>query len=198
MKIQLIDTNTEMCAAWERHFKDCNITILCEDIFSSNTDCVVSPGNSFGFMDGGIDVVLEQILNVQSKLQMQINENYNGELLVGQAILVETENIAIPFLIAAPTMRVPMILGDSPNVYLASRALFILLKQNEDRFNSVSIPGFGTGVGKMSCDIAARQMKKAFDDIWLNKYVFPMSWYDAQIQHQLLYSNNWRDLQEKP
>jgi O-acetyl-ADP-ribose deacetylase (regulator of RNase III) len=65
---------------------------------------------------------------VQERLQKQIKEKHNGELLVGQAILIETGFSGIPYLISAPTMRVPMILKDAVNVYLASKAIFILLK----------------------------------------------------------------------
>ena len=91
-------------------------------------------------------------------------------------------------------MRVPLILKDTVNVYLASKAVFCLLK-NEPQIKTVTISGFGTGVGKLPFDICAKQMKQAYDDFWLNNYSYPKTWHEAQKNHQLLYSKNHRDLQ---
>jgi O-acetyl-ADP-ribose deacetylase (regulator of RNase III) len=189
MKIQLIDRNEEMCKQWELQFKDCHdVVIYNGDFFALATDCVVSPANSFGFMDGSLDLAISEKLGwqVQRKLQKQLREKYLGELLVGQAELIETEFHQIPFCISAPTMRVPMILKDSVNVYLASKAIFSLLKM-ENRIKTVSISGLGTGIGQVPYDICAKQMKMAYTDIWLNKYTSPDSWKEAQIRHQFLY-----------
>jgi len=78
-------------------------------------------------MDGGIDA---QYLDhfgpeIQSRVRRQIYDHHAGELLVGVADIVETGHETIPFLIAAPTMRVPMVLLDSPNAHLAARAVFL-------------------------------------------------------------------------
>jgi len=197
MKIQLIDSNNGMCDQWYGQFKDCDDVIIhCGDFFSLQTDCVVSPANSFGYMDGGLDMAISRKLGwqVQEKLQKQIQEKYFGELLVGQAELVETDFIDIPFCISAPTMRVPQILTDTVNVYLASKAVFSLLK-NESRISTITISGMGTGIGRVSYDVCAKQMKQAYMDVVQNKYVFPNSWHEAQMRHQLLYSNGYRDLQ---
>ena len=135
MRIQLVDNKIGMCNQWYVYFNDCaDVNIHCDDFFAVPTDCVVSPANSFGFMDGGLDLAISINLGwqVQNRLQKQIKEKYNGELLVGQAELIETGNEEIPFCISAPTMRTPMLLVDSPNVYLASRAVFLLLKMNQE------------------------------------------------------------------
>jgi O-acetyl-ADP-ribose deacetylase (regulator of RNase III) len=198
MLIQLIDRNIEMCKQWEIRFNDClDVKIYHGDIFSIKTDCIVSPANSFGFMDGGLDLIISKKLGwqIQSKLQEQIKTKYHGELLVGQAELVETENTEIPFCISAPTMRIPTILTNTPNVYLAAKAIFALLKK-ENRINSVSICGLGTGVGRVPENVCARQMKQAYYDAWQEKYEFPKNWLEAQIRHQLLYSDKYYDLQQ--
>ena len=185
MKIQLIDRNKVMCNLWKYFFNDIpDVVVHHGDFFDLSTDCVVSPANSFGFMDGGLDLVISLQLGwqVQEKLQKQIQEKYNGELLVGQAELVETDYKDIPFCISAPTMRVPMILEGTPNVYLASRAVFLLLKK-EDRIKKVSMSGFGTGVGKVPYDLCAKQMRMAYDDVMLNKYEYPKTWKEASEKH---------------
>ncbi|MGO4819457.1 macro domain-containing protein [Flavobacterium sp. W22_SRS_FP1] len=198
MIIQLIDNNKQMCEAWELQFKGCkDVRVFHGDVFEKSTDCIISPANSFGFMNAGLDLIIIEVLGFQAqeRLQMRIKEEHNGELLVGQAILLELDFEAVPFLISAPTMRVPMILNDSVNVYLASRAIFLLLKQNHHRINTVTISGLGTGVGKVPYDICAKQMKQAYDDVWLDKFIFPKTWYGAQKKHQLLYSDEYKDLQ---
>lgn len=200
MKIQLIDNSQEMCEAWEYQFKGCNdVTIFHGDLFEKSTDCIISPANSFGFMDGGLDLLISEIMGwqIQERLQKEIREKYFGELLVGQAVLIDSNFISIPFLIAAPTMRVPMILKDSVNVYLASRAIFLLLKQNHHRISTVTISGLATGIGQVPYDICAKQMKQAYDDVWLEKFVFADTWSEAQKNHQLLYSKTYRDLQKE-
>ena len=201
MKIQLIDSSQEMCKAWESQFKGCkDVTIFHGDLFEKSCDCLISPANSFGFMDGGIDLLISEVLGwqVEEQLQMLIKEEHNGELLVGQAVLIETNFISIPFLISAPTMRAAMLLPkDSVNVYLASRAIFLLLKQNHHRIGTVTFSGLATGVGHVPYDICAKQMKKAYNDVWLDKFVFPDTWSEAQKNHQLLYSKTYRDLQKE-
>lgn len=196
--IQLIDIKNDMCKAWEKSFEGCdNVHIHCDNIFSVDTDCVVSPANSFGFMDGGLDRVLLWRFGsgLQDKLQKIIREKYNGELLVGQAELMDTRSDRIPYLISAPTMRVPMIIDETVNVYLASKAIFNIVKNN-DRITTVTIGGLGTGVGLMPCDISAKQMRKAYDDVFVGS-TFPEDWYEAQTNHQMLYCDVRRDLQRR-
>lgn len=46
----------ELGAAWNRHFHNAaNVTIADCDLLEVETDAIVSPANSFGFMDGGLD-----------------------------------------------------------------------------------------------------------------------------------------------
>lgn len=189
MKIQLVDRNYDMCKQWSEHFRDCSDVIIYNgDFFDLETDCVVSPANSFGFMDGGLDWVISDTLGwqIQNKLQIIMNEKYDGELLVGQAILVETDNLKVPYCISAPTMRVPIILTGSVNVYLASKAIFRTLKQNVDKIKTVTISGLGTGVGDVPFNICANQMKQAYVDVWLDKYIFPETLKNAMIKNNLL------------
>lgn len=91
--------------------------------------------------------------------------------MVGTAEIVETGDAKIPYLIAAPTMRVPMILNDTVNAYLAARAALLLVLHG--RFHagplagqpvstlasSVAFPGLGTGVGRLDPHVCGRQMR---------------------------------------
>lgn len=200
-KINLIDINPAMLKAWNQYFHDISIidvSIVSGDFFCVIADAVVSPGNSFGFMDGGLDAYITKKFgsHLQDNLQKKIKKLYNGELLVGQAITLETNNETFRYCIAAPTMRVPMILNiNTVNPYLASKAAFNVLKNN-DNINTINISGLGTGVGRVDVDVCARQMYTACIDVFNNQNNFPYSWYDAQISHQKLYTNNKiKDLQ---
>ncbi len=80
-------------------------------------------------------------------------------------------------------------------MYLATKAIFKIFKNSN--INSLTISGLGTGVGKVTPEICAQQMKKAYDDIWLNKINHPITWYEAQINHQKLYTKEIFDIQHK-
>ena len=206
MKLLFCDLNEQMIKAWNKNFsEDTNITIYHGSIFEKDSDAIVSPANSFGFMDGGLDLQISKFFgwHVQKRLQEIIKKKHHGELLVGYAEIIETDHKNIPYIISAPTMRVPMILKESVNVYLATKAVLVLLKYGifsngsliREKVNKIAIPGMGTGVGRLPYEICALQMKKAVDDIYYEKYTFPKTWYEAQKNHQLLYRKSTSDLQ---
>jgi len=206
MKIVLMDLESKLIQAWHAIGKDKNsVTTYCGSIFDVKCDAIVSPANSFGFMDGGLDMAISRFFgwHVQKRLQEKIQNKHHGELLVGTAEIVETDHTQIPYVISAPTMRVPMILKDTINVYLAIRGLLLLVKNGhfedgvaiQEKVKTIALPGMGTGVGQISPEIFARQMKQAVEDVIEENYKFPASWWDAAQSHQLLYSDTVRDLQ---
>lgn len=169
MHYLLIDTNSQMVSSWNDFFgKEKNVTILEGDLTSVSCDAIVSPANSFGFMDGGVDNAISLRLgwDLQQTLQQKIKELPEGELLVGQSMVLETGDDIIPYLISAPTMRVPMNfnIATSINAYLAMKATLIASRAHK-KIEYVAIPGFCTGVGRMQKQIAARQMYQAFKEI---------------------------------
>jgi O-acetyl-ADP-ribose deacetylase (regulator of RNase III) len=187
MKIQLVDQNIDVCRYWEKEFYGCDDVVVHRgDFFSLPTDCVVSPANSFGFMDGGLDWAISQKLGwgVQDRLQQLIKDYCDGELVVGLAEILESDNKDIPYCISAPTMRVPDDITGTVNVYLAASAVFRLMKRfdkgQRNLIQTVTMSGLGTGCGGVSPSVCARQMKKAYDDVWLGQKRFPDSWKDAQ------------------
>jgi O-acetyl-ADP-ribose deacetylase (regulator of RNase III) len=47
-----------MVEAWQKYFTGiADVRISHSDIFESSAGAIVSPANSFGYMDGGIDLV---------------------------------------------------------------------------------------------------------------------------------------------
>jgi O-acetyl-ADP-ribose deacetylase (regulator of RNase III) len=211
-KVKLILTAVEksLAAAWQEFCGDLNfVTVHQGSIIDVECDAVVSPANSFGFMDGGIDAVYLRYFgyDIQTRVRRQIFEHHHGELTVGAADVVETSDESIPFLIVAPTMRVPMILHDTVNPYLAARAVFTLVKHKtflsgshegvpiSEHIETVALPGLGTGVGRVGFNTCAHQVRQAIDDILLENYTMPQSWAEASERHQLLYTDKLKRLQ---
>jgi O-acetyl-ADP-ribose deacetylase (regulator of RNase III) len=187
MKIVLCDEKKEMADSWRKEFSGYkNIEIRHGNILEEKCDAIVSPANSFGFMDGGFDYQLREFFgkDIEKKLQKIIKEKYNGEILVGQAEIIRTGNEKIPYMISAPTMRAPMELEKgSLNVYLATKACYNAVKEfnmGNRKINSIAFTGMGTGVGRFPHDISARQMRCAYDEIVLKKSDFPNDFSEAQ------------------
>lgn len=153
-----------------------------DDILSLNVDAVVSPANSFGFMDGGVDYAysMEFGWNVQEDLQRKIKDLPFGELLVGQALAIETHHNKIKWVISAPTMRVPNRIYDPADIYIAARAATkCAIEVGVDK---LAFPGMGTGCGMVPFLFAEKAMKAGVDDA-INGYKKFKTWQEAQEHH---------------
>jgi O-acetyl-ADP-ribose deacetylase (regulator of RNase III) len=96
---------------WSNYFGEFDDVELSQgDILRDRADAIVSPANSFGYMDGGLDLLYSQHFGweLEKRLRKLLIEEHDGELPVGQAVIVETGREDIPYLISAPTMRVPI------------------------------------------------------------------------------------------
>ena len=109
-RIHLIDRDASLVAAWREVFREYpEVVPERRDFFEVTTDAMVSPANSFGIMDGGLDAAIRDALgaSVEVRVRAAIDEHHHGELHVGSAEIVETGDARWPLLIVAPTMRVP-------------------------------------------------------------------------------------------
>lgn len=74
-----------------------------------------------------------------------------------------------PFVIAAPTMRIPGEAGHTLNAYLAMRAALVAIHRNNREngrvIRTAVVPGLCTGGGQMPCSMAAHQMRAAYEMI---------------------------------
>src|ERR1700753_828864 len=122
---ELRDIDAQVVQAWQEHFSGIAEGRISQgEIFGRSADAIISPANSFGYMDGGIDLVYLHRFGweLQTRLQTHIKTHHDGELPVGQATIVETFDENIPHLVSAPTMRVPTNVANTVNAYLAFRA----------------------------------------------------------------------------
>jgi O-acetyl-ADP-ribose deacetylase (regulator of RNase III) len=171
IEIHLCTLDSAMARAWSSHFgSQPNVWIHEGDILANKADAILSPANSFGFMDGGIDLAYSHFFgwDLQDRLQETLRREHAGELPVGGAVIVPTHHASIPFLISAPTMRVPDNIADTVNVYLAFRAALLAIKASKG-IRSLLSPALGTGVGSMPIERAARQMYAAYVEVVLGE-----------------------------
>jgi O-acetyl-ADP-ribose deacetylase (regulator of RNase III) len=184
-KLILVDRQPQVVQAWRTEFQDLEQQGLVKtalDVFQSHSaDMIVSPANSFGFMDGGIDYHYSLLFgwDLQDRVQHSIRSGHQGELLVGQAFSLVTQHKQFPWIIIAPTMRLPMKIMDPADVFLATRAALREAKffqsRNPERQISVLFPGMGTGAGALDAELCALHMRKAYDAVFVGE-TFPTSW----------------------
>ncbi len=188
MKITLCYREDRLGEAWTDAFAGLDeVRIVEGDICQLPCDAVVSPANSFGFMDGGLDHLLSERFgwDLEKRVKKEIQARPMRELLVGEAMIVPTDDVRVPWLICAPTMRVPMRIKTSVNAYLAMKAILIaaMSHKEEIEIGHVAVPGLGTGVGHLAPEVAAAQMAKAYREVIRGENKEPGSFNEAQRMH---------------
>ena len=166
MRLHLVDVNTLLVRAWEIEFRAHQDVAVSEgDILKVAENSIVSPANSHGYMDGGIDFLYMQFFGegIQSRVQEAISTRPEGMLPVGASLLVPTGNTRIPYLIVAPTMEFPEPVPAS-NAYRAMRAILRLAAKESVAIANIYCPGLATGTGRVDPEDAAREMAAAFRD----------------------------------
>jgi O-acetyl-ADP-ribose deacetylase (regulator of RNase III) len=171
-RIILCNTPGPVIDAWHSYFDGvAGVEIVGGDIFSIEADALVSTANSFGRMDGGLDEKIADLLGygVQDAVLDMVEDRHEGELVVGLAEVVPTNHTRYPYLVCAPTMRMPQDVSRTVNSYLAFRAVLRAVRdyntQNGKVIDSLLVPGLGTGNGCMPPLRAARQMRAAYDHV---------------------------------
>jgi O-acetyl-ADP-ribose deacetylase (regulator of RNase III) len=175
----LRDTNPYMVLAWLEAFTDKGPwSIGSNNILRQKADAIVSPANSYGFMDGGIDLAYRNHFGfgLQTRLQRLLEVKWNGFLPIGEAVVISTNNNLIPHMVAAPTMERPRDVSKTQNALLATRAALRAVRQynrwahenGTAEIHRILFPGMATGIGGMLTDEAARQMRAAADEALSN------------------------------
>ena len=170
MKLVLVDTNPEMVKAWRKEFSDVNDVVVVPhtiNIFNVRTEAIVSPANTRGIMRGGFDAVLAKHFGEHTEMIVQnhLKENFNNSLVpIGDTAIVDMPTGNFDKLIIVPTMIHPgEDIKHSRNVFDASKGLFALLFDGD--VESVVCTGLGTGVGRITPEECARDMREAWDAV---------------------------------
>lgn len=169
MKIYLLDRNQEMAEMWRLYFCDIKgVKIACDDFAhfmdENDVECVVSPANSYGLMDGGYDAAISDYFGGEIVVAVQdcIRENYFCEQPVGTSFIIDIPNSAKK-LIHTPTMRIPSPIRDPLVVYQCMRTTLICAMQNDVK--SLVIPAFGGSTGRLAPRTIAYMMRAAFNQL---------------------------------
>ncbi|EAY27344.1 macro domain-containing protein [Microscilla marina] len=205
MHLTLVDINPEVVQAWAKVFADVpEVNVQSGSIFDHPCDALVSPANSYGHMNGGIDFAISKTLgwHIETLLQEKLRKKHYGELLVGQAEIIETQHEDFPYLISAPTMRLPMSINRTPNVYHAMRAILILVRDGHfddganisEAVKTIAVPGLGTGVGQVSGMVCALQMRLAWEDIMNQMYATESKWDKLRENFKYFYTEDPKDI----
>lgn len=172
--VTVVGTDGALVAAWAAEFGAYpTVRVVHGSIFDTDANTLVSPANSFGIMDGGLDGKLRDYFgeSVEQTVRERIREQFHGELPVGLATVVETGHARHPYLISAPTMRCPADVSHTVNAYLATKATLHAAAAYPAQLR-VAIPGFCALTGGMSPAQVARQMRIAYERVVLGMYSY--------------------------
>jgi O-acetyl-ADP-ribose deacetylase (regulator of RNase III) len=133
----------------------------------------VSPANSFGTMDGGIDLYLDTCIfpDIEKPLRqkiakLKIMSKFNRPYLpIGSSIIIYTnKNIAM---VSSPTMLKPQEVSQTQNAYYATIAtlynIFINNKHDPET-TDIILTSFCCGWGKMDPKTSFTQIQKGIND----------------------------------
>ncbi|MFD7455646.1 MULTISPECIES: macro domain-containing protein [unclassified Streptomyces] len=166
LKVVLTDINTHVVEAWRAAFADTpGIEIRKGSILDEQVDAWVSPTNSRGRMDGGVDAAVKRYLGagIQLRVQRAIRDRFAGSLPVGSAVCVPSGATNPRFLISTPTMETSsQNVSETLNVALACAAAFQAIhRQNAQApgsITSVALVGMGARTGRVPARVCANLM----------------------------------------
>ncbi|MFJ9853766.1 macro domain-containing protein [Streptomyces sp. NPDC101150] len=166
LRVVLTDINAEVVEAWRAAFADTpEIEIRKGSMLDEEVDAWVSPTNSRGRMDGGVDGVIKRHLGagIQLRVQRAIRDRFAGNLPVGSAVCVRSGATNPKFLISTPTMQTSAEdVSETLNVALACAAAFQAIhRQNEEApgsIRSVALVGMGAQTGGVPARVCANLM----------------------------------------
>jgi O-acetyl-ADP-ribose deacetylase (regulator of RNase III) len=174
--IKFISLDKEWVLHMKEFFKNTAMVIVenanIKDVPVEQT-CFVSPANSLGFMDGGIDLVLSREImpGIEQKVKKRIQQ-LNVISSMGRPYLPIGSVITVPHdlnthLIVTPTMFLPHDVRGTQNAYWSFFAALKMWRklctQKNKKFNLV-VTSHCCGVGRMPGRESAEQMKRAYDD----------------------------------
>ncbi|MEK3718885.1 macro domain-containing protein [Paenibacillus sp. FSL R7-0333] len=174
----LADINPDLCREFERAFAGQeDVKVICGPFQEiEKWDCIITPANSYGIMDGSFDLRVAEFFgpSLQRSVQASLFVYHARMQAVGTSLIIETENAEHPFVAHTPTMRYPMKIAGTINVFLAMKAaLQAILNHNDNGggehrqfINKVVCPGLGTATGGVPFNVAADQMRAAYDMVF--------------------------------
>ena len=168
VKLILSDPSEQVVEAWKAQFvKWPEVEVRSEDILQTQADAFLLPGSSFGFLDRGLELRVVETYGweVQDQLRATIRGEFEGELLVGQALVLRVPSMPRP-LVYAPLWRTPRSLDGTVHVFLALRGAFLAIKRDAARpaIETLAVPAVGVAPpASLDPRISARQIRHAYE-----------------------------------
>ena len=168
MKIYLIERDYNKFVFLKAYFNQEDIELVndsFENFMEQNkVQCIVSPANAFGLMDGGYDLAITEWYGnqLQERVQQYIIEHFYGEQPVGTSFIIKT-NKDDQYLIHTPTMQTPQLIEDPRVIYQCMRTTLIEARKNN--IESILIPMFGGSCGGVKPQIVAKMMWAAYTQL---------------------------------
>jgi len=128
------------------------ITVVHGSLLDVDVQVIVNAANSLGLMGGGVAGVIKRAAGAEVEREAV----KDAPIRVGKAVLTSGGNTKFKGVIHAPTMPEPGVHIPVQNVALATKAALTLA--DEKGFESIAIPGMGTGVGGVAHADAAKLM----------------------------------------
>jgi O-acetyl-ADP-ribose deacetylase (regulator of RNase III) len=176
--ITFMDINPEVIVSLSREFgklpkEHWGCTYRTGDILEHEGGSLVSPSNTIGNMDGGVDLCYaERFPGLEQRLMQYIGDYRGGRMELGSAIVVPTNDSRFPQVVFAPTVVRPGDPASEESVYQAMAAvLTAAISHNAGiemrcvdipRIDYLLVPGMGTGYGNLHPAKAACQMAQAY------------------------------------
>jgi len=160
-------------------FNNFKVKAISQDIKTLKTlsrAWFVSPANSLGFMDGGVDkAYMEMYPTIQKRVKLQIAKHgvlsylRRPFLPIGWVVETDCGCRREHYLISCPTMYLPQDVSETNNAYDCMLSIMTYMeavdrdhKFKEDLF--LICPSLCTGYGKMPFEKAAKQIMSALTD----------------------------------
>ncbi|GHE26632.1 uracil-DNA glycosylase [Streptomyces vinaceus] len=179
LRVVLTDVNERVVEAWRAAFADTpGIEIRRGSILDEDVDAWVTPTNSRGRMDGGVDAAVKRHLGpgIQLRVQRAIRDRFAGAMPLGSAVCVPSGAAVPRFLISTPTMvESSQNVSATLNVALACAAAFQAVhRQNRKApgsIRSVALVGMGARTGRVPARLCANLM-------WTGYTLFHDHWFE--------------------
>jgi Predicted phosphatase homologous to the C-terminal domain of histone macroH2A1 len=145
-----------------------DIEVVKGSLLEVDADVIVNPANSLGLMGGGVAGLIKRF----GGKEIEEEAVKKAPIEVGRAILTSAGALKFKGVIHAPTMEEPAMVTTEEKVRKAVRAALKLA--DELGFESLAMPGMGTGVGRLPKEVSAKAMIeeiKAFKPNSLKKVI---------------------------
>ncbi|MGW4054939.1 macro domain-containing protein [Streptomyces sp. NPDC004779] len=199
LRVVLTDVSAGVVEAWRAAFADVpGIEIRRGSILDEDVDAWVTPTNSAGRMDGGVDAAIKRHLGagIQLRVKQAIRDRFAGTMPVGSAVCVPSGATVPRFVISTPTMVASsQNVSETLNVAMACAAAFQAVhRQNRKApgsIRSVALVGMGARTGRVPARVCANLM-------WTGYTLFHDHWFEDDDELRATITAQLAGIEQRP